>query len=708
MQIEFIFLEIKKMAPNRLINEKSPYLIQHAQNPVDWYPWCDEAFEKAQANHKPIFLSVGYSACHWCHVMEKESFEDEEVATYLNDTFICIKVDREERPDIDSVYMAACQMLTGRGGWPLTILMTSDKKPFFATTYIPKTSRFGRPGLIDICKQIKSLWEKERDKINDSAAKISEHLGKAFDFEWTGENLDESVLKSAYEELENNFDEEHGGFGSVPKFPSPHRMLFLLRYYHRTGEEKAKVMVQKTLKAMRLGGIWDHVGFGFHRYSTDRFWLLPHFEKMLYDQALLAIAYLETYQITKDSFYAKTADDIFSYILRDMTSDAGGFFAAEDADSENEEGKFYVWTTNEFNDILGAERGKLWQRFMNLTPHGNFEDEATGQKTGGNILHLTRTFSEWAEKLEMEETELADRWEKTRETLFHIRKKRVPPLKDDKILTDWNGLMIAALAMGSRILGNYSYVEAAKRAAAFIQRRLTDENGRLLHRFRDEESGIQANANDYAFYILGLLELYRATFEPEYIQRAIDFQEQMIENFWDHENSGFYLTSKTAEQFPTRPKELYDGAIPSANSVAFSNLMILSRLTGNTRWEKHAAEMVSLFAGTIKKQLSAFSYFLCGLEFAMGKKYEIIIAGETASFDTEKMLSVLYNKYAPNTVMLLKNSHNTNQLAEIASFTGPLKPVSGKATAYVCTSFACSTPTTDPKELASMLENTKD
>jgi uncharacterized protein YyaL (SSP411 family) len=696
------------MAPNRLISEKSPYLIQHAKNPVDWYPWCDEAFEKAHANHKPIFLSIGYAACHWCHVMEKESFEDEEAAKYLNDAFICIKVDREERPDIDSVYMAACQMLTGRGGWPLTVLLTPDKKPFFATTYIPKTSRFGRPGLIDICKQVKSLWEKDRDKISESAAQISVHLSKAFDFQWTGENLDKSVLKSAYEELESCFDEEYSGFGSAPKFPTPHRMLFLLRYYHRTGEEKAMIMVQKTLKAMRLGGIWDHVGFGFHRYSTDKLWLLPHFEKMLYDQALLAMANLEVYQITKDPFYAKTADEIFTYVLRDMISDAGGFFTAEDADSEGEEGKFYLWTTQEFNATLGDERGKLWQRFMNLNPQGNFADEATGQKTGANILHLTRSFSEWAEKLEMEETDLADRWEKTREILFHIRKKRVPPLKDDKILTDWNGLMIAALAMGSRILGNYSYIEAAKKAAVFIQRRLMDENGALLHRFRDEESGIQANANDYSFFILGLLELYRATFEPEYIHRAIDFQQQMMENFWDYENGGFYLTSKAAEQLPTRPKELYDGAIPSSNSVAFSNLLILSRLTGDTRWEQYADEMVSAFAGSINKQLSAFSYFLCGLEFALDKKFEIVIAGETLSPDTEKMLSVLDNQYAPNTVVLLKNSQNAAQLAKIASFTDPLQPFAGKATAYVCTGFTCGTPTTDPKELASMIEKTKD
>jgi uncharacterized protein len=391
-----------------------------------------------------------------------------------------------------------------------------------------------------------------------------------------------------------------------------------------------------------------------------------------------------------------------------MTSDAGGFFTAEDADSEGEEGKFYLWTTHEFNATLGDERGKLWQRFMNLNSQGNFTEEATGQKTGANILHLTSSFSEWAEKLEMVETDLADRWEKTRETLFHIRKKRVPPLKDDKILTDWNGLMIAALAMGSRILGNYTYIEAAKRAAAFIQRRLRDENGALLHRFRDEESGIQANANDYAYYILGLLELFRATFEPEYIHRAIDFQEQMIENFWDHENGGFYLTSKTAEQLPTRPKELYDGAIPSANSVALSNLMILSRLTGNTRWEKHADEMVSAFAGSIKKQLTAFSFFLCNLVFVLGKKFEVVIAGEATSPDTEKMLSVLDNKYAPNTVVVLKNSQNAAQLSGIAPFTDPLKPVAGKATAYVCTGFACGNPTTDPKELASMIEKTKE
>ncbi|MFO8084760.1 MAG: thioredoxin domain-containing protein [Desulfobacterales bacterium] len=693
------------MAPNYLINEKSPYLIQHANNPVDWYPWCDEAFEKAKLENKPVFLSVGYSACHWCHVMERESFEDEEAAGYLNDTFICVKVDREERPDIDSVYMAACQLLTGRGGWPLTVFLTPDKRPFFAATYIPKNSRFKQPGLIDICKQVKNLWEQNRDKILESAVQISEHMGKAFDFDYTAEELDASALKAAYEQLENSFDEEYAGFGAAPKFPTPHRMLFLLRYFYRTGEEKALIMVQKTLKAMRLGGIWDHVGFGFHRYSTDQYWLLPHFEKMLYDQALLAMAYLEAYQVTRDPFYAKTADDIFTYVLRDMTSSAGGFFTAEDADSEGEEGKFYVWTTREFNEILGAERGKLWERFMTMNPQGNFSDEATGQKTGTNILHLTRSFTEWAAKLEMEESELADRWEKTRETLFHIRKQRVAPLKDDKILTDWNGLMITALAMGARILGNYAYAEAAKRAVSFIQRRLTDENGTLFHRFREDQAGIHANAGDYAFLIQGLIELFRSTFEPEYIRRAVELQKQMMENFWDNINGGFYLTSKLAENLPARPKELYDGAIPSANSVAFSNMLMLSRLTGDIQWEENADEMAKTFSGTVKNQPSAFTYFLNGLELAVAESHELLIAGELASPDTDKMISVLDEKYTPNLVLLVKTSKNAEQLAQIAPFTEPLKPLQGKATAYVCTGFSCSTPITDPNEFASMLED---
>ncbi len=687
------------MPTNRLINEKSPYLLQHARNPVDWYPWGDEAFEKAKEDNKPVFLSVGYATCHWCHVMEKESFEDEEAARRLNETFVCVKVDREERPDIDSVYMAACQMLTGRGGWPLTVFMTPDKKPFFSGTYIPKTSRFGRPGLLDICAQVKKAWESDRERIFNTADEISEHMGKAFEFEFTGEALDAGTLKSAYEELESIFDEEHAGFGNAPKFPTPHRMIFLLRYYGRTGDQKALVMVKKTLKAMRLGGIWDHVGSGFHRYSTDKIWLLPHFEKMLYDQALMAMAYLEAFQVTKEPFFAKTAEEIFAYVLRDMTSEGGGFYAAEDADSEGEEGKFYVWTAREFHQVLGEERGKLWQRFMNLSPNGNFTDEATGRSTGANIPHLTRSLAEWAEQLEMEETELADRWEKTRETLFHVRKQRVPPLKDDKILTDWNGLMIAALAMGARILGNYSYAEAAKKAVSFITRRLTDESGGLLHRFRDGHAGIEANANDYAFFIQGLLELFKATFEPDLLAKAAGFQARMIDHFWDDENGGFYLTANTAEKLPSRPKELYDGATPSANSTAFSNLLLLSRLTGDSKWEEKATELSRTFSGAVKRSLSAFAHFMTGLEFALGDGKEVVIVGKASAPDFERMLSVVNGKYLPHSVVIAKSPRNEAGLAKVAPYTEPLKEIDGKATAYVCSGFACGKPTNDVEEL---------
>ncbi|MCB2218582.1 thioredoxin domain-containing protein [Desulfofustis glycolicus] len=602
------------MVTNRLVHEKSPYLLQHAHNPVDWYPWGDEAFRKAEEEDKPIFLSVGYATCHWCHVMEKESFEDEEAARHLNETFVCIKVDREERADIDSVYMAACQLLTGRGGWPLTVFLGPDKKPFFAGTYIPKTSDIGRTGLVDICRQVKTIWENDRQRLIATADEIAGHVGTAFQFAPADEQLGAGILDATCEELAGAFDERYGGFGGAPKFPTPHRMIFLLKYHQRMGDEKALLMVEKTLQAMRLGGIWDHVGFGFHRYSTDTFWLLPHFEKMLYDQALVAMAYLEAYRLTKNPLYASTAEEIFTYVLRDMTSEAGGFYTAEDADSEGEEGKFYVWTAREFKELLGDEQGDLWLRLLNISPDGNFADEATGRRTGVNIPHLTRPLARWAEDLDMEEAELAEQWEKTRATLFQARKQRVPPLKDDKILTDWNGLMIAALAKGARILGNDLYAEASRRAASFITRHLTDESGGLLHRFRDRQAGIAATANDYAFYVHGLLELFRATAEPDFLSTAVNVQEQMIERFWDREHGGFYLTADTAEKLPARPKELYDGATPSANSVAFSNLLHLSRLTGEAKWQDTAGKLNRLFAGTVTRSPSAFAQFMIGLE----------------------------------------------------------------------------------------------
>ena len=682
------------MSPNHLIHEKSPYLIQHAHNPVDWHPWSEETFEQARTENKPIFLSIGYATCHWCHDMEKESFEDVETAGYLNDTFICIKVDREERPDVDSVYMAACQMLTGSGGWPLSIFMTPQKKPFFAATYLPKQTRHGRAGLIDICRQVKDLWSTQNQKIKTSAESIASNLDRAFTFT-ADDEPDASLFEQAYKKIQATYDLQYGGFEPAPKFPTPHRLLFLLRYYHRNGDSKVLEMVKKTLTAMRLGGIWDHIGYGFHRYSTDTRWLLPHFEKMLYDQALIASACLEAYQIVREPLFAETAGDIFTYVLRDMTSAEGGFYSAEDADSEGEEGKFYVWTTEEFRRVLDIEAARRWVAILRLSPEGNFTDEATRQKTGANILHLTTTIDKWARKMNVPEDQLYDEWRKIRERLFAIREKRIHPLKDDKILADWNGLMITALAQGARILNKPEYESAACKAAEFVWNKMIGKNGRLYHRFREGELAVEAQAADYAFLIQGLLSLYQTTFDLTYAERAQTLQQKMIDDFWDEQNGGFYSTPKGSRDLPVRPKELYDGAIPSANSVALFNLVSFSRLTGDPEWEKRAQDQIRAFAGTVKVQPHAFTYFLCALDFAMRPGQEVIITGEPQAADTQNLLAALNLNFSPHRVAIVKSDQNANRLAKFAGFTDGLQVIDGQATAHVCRGGACTDSTTD-------------
>ena len=686
------------MTPNRLINEKSPYLLQHAHNPVDWHPWSEETFAKAKAKNKPIFLSIGYSTCHWCHVMEKESFEDEDVATYLNDTFICIKVDREERPDIDAVYMAACQMLTGRGGWPLNLFLTLDKKPFFAATYIPKHGRFGRAGLIDLCRQVKIVWTSQAAKITISAESIADNLHRAFSFT-SADEPDETLLDLAYDQILRTYDTQSGGFEPAPKFPTAHRLLFLLRCYHRSREPKALEMVENTLTAMRLGGIWDHVGFGFHRYSTDKNWLLPHFEKMLYDQALIAMAYLETYQITKNPLFSRTADEIFTYVLRDMTSSEGAFYSAEDADSEGEEGKFYVWTVDEFHEQIDDGRADMWEKILRLSPEGNFKDEATGQNTGTNILHLTIPLNRWADRYGVNTEELEADWEKTRDRLFHAREKRIHPLKDDKILLDWNGLMIAALAFGARVLDNPRYAEAAEKAVQFIFSKLKDADGRLFHRFRDGELAVHAQAVDYAFLIYGLISLYQATFDLTYAELAVTLQESMIDEFWDDNNGGFFTIGEKTVDLPVRPKEFYDGAMPSANSVAFYNLLCLSRLTGNPKWEEKAQAVLRAFSGTIKAQPTAATFFLTGLDFALRPGQEIVITGASEEADVHQLLSTLNLYFTPNKVTLVKSDQNADRLTRFAGFTDGLEVIKGEATAHLCKDGSCTGSSSDMKTL---------
>ncbi len=682
------------MPTNKLINEKSPYLLQHAHNPVDWHPWSEETFAKAMAENKPVFLSIGYATCHWCHVMEKESFEDEEAAGYLNETFICIKVDREERPDIDAVYMAACQMLTGSGGWPLNLFITPDKRPFFAATYLPKNNRFGRAGLIELCRQVKKLWATDPGKVNSSADSIAASLDKAFSFS-SADEPDEAVMDQAYDQSRRTYDARLGGFEPAPKFPTPHRLLFLLRYYRQGDHPHALEMVERTLTAMRLGGIWDHVGFGFHRYATDTHWLLPHFEKMLYDQALIAMAYLETYQVTKNPFYAQTAEEIFTYVLRDMTSKEGGFYSAEDADSEGEEGKFYVWETPEFERVVDNGDSRMWERIFRLSPEGNFKDEASGQKTGANILHLTAPLESWADNYNMPPEELKRKWEATRTKLFQIRERRIHPLKDDKILTDWNGLMIAALAMGARVLQRPDYTEAACKAARFILSRMRDESGQLYHRFREDELAIPAQASDYAFLIYGLISLYRTTFDLTYAEEAVVLQKQLTAKCWDADQGGFFSTPEDNDELPVRPKELYDGAIPSANSVSLFNLLSLSRLTGNPQWEETAQALVKAFSGTLQAQPAAFTFFLIGLDFALRPSEEIVIAGEPTGADTQELLSALNLNFAPDNVTLIKSDKNAERLSRFAGFTDGLQVVRGKTTAHMCKNGACKESTSD-------------
>jgi uncharacterized protein YyaL (SSP411 family) len=628
---------------NRLAKEKSPYLLQHAQNPVNWYPWSDEAFTRATREEKPIFLSIGYSTCHWCHVMERESFEDEEVARLLNDTFVCIKVDREERPDIDNIYMTVCTMMTGSGGWPLTIIMTPDKKPFFAGTYFAKNTGYGRMGLLDMIPRLKDIWQNRRDEVMQSTEKI---LAVLFEQNRSGpgDDFDKKIFQHAFDELLNRYDSVNGGFSKAPKFPTPHIINFLLRYWKSTGDEQPLSLVEHTLTKMRLGGIFDHIGFGFHRYSTDEKWLLPHFEKMLYDQALSAIAYLEGYQATGNPLFRQTADEIFTYVLRDMTAPEGGFYSAEDADSEGIEGKFYLWSSKELQEVLSPEEFELVYRTFNITDIGNFHDEATGAQTGANIFHLTEPITAENTKLIHGSGAFVDVHDRIRKKLFDHRESRIHPHKDDKILTDWNGLMIGALSLGSRILDNKTYLEAAKKCAYFIMSTLRD-NQMLLHRYRDGESAVDGMLCDYAYVTWGLLELYAADFDTGILEEAIWINDRMLEIFWDDKDGGFFLTPKDGETLLIRPKEIYDGALPSGNSVALNNLLRLENLTANPDLGVKARLLIKAFSKTIRDVPSGYTQFLAGSCFMFSETSKVVVVGDPNAQDTREMVSIIQKSF---------------------------------------------------------------
>jgi hypothetical protein len=636
--------------------------------------------------------------------MERESFEDPEIARLLNDHFVCIKVDREERPDIDSMYMAVCQMMTGSGGWPLTIVMTPDKRPFFAGTYFPKDSRFGKVGMRELVPQLSGAWTHRKDEVLSSAAKVTQVLQASVQAS-PGQELGPEDLAATYTQLARNFDRRYGGFGNAPKFPSPHLLFFLLRYWRRTGDEDALHIVDKTLSAMQQGGVYDHVGFGFHRYSTDSRWLVPHFEKMLYDQALLAMVYTEGYQAMGGKReFGTVVHRIVQYVLRDMTSPEGGFYSAEDADSEGEEGKFYLWDFGEIETILGSNDARLFARVFNVLPEGNFRDEVAQTVTGRNILHLTRPVAAVALELGMPAAELERRVDRMRTRLFDYREKRIRPHRDDKILADWNGLMIAALAKAATVLGEPTYADTAARAAEFIFCVMQRPDGRLSHRYRDGEAAVPAFLDDYAFVTWGMLELYHATFQEAYLHRALDLTTILLERFWDAANGAFYFADADADDLLVRKKEIYDGAIPSGNSVALLNLLRLARITGDTALDGYAAKLIRSVSNSVTSHHQAHTFFMTAVDFAVGPGHEIVIVGDSRKADTRNMIAALWKAFLPTTVMLLKPAEEESpEIAGLAEFTRDLVMQDGRATAYVCREYRCELPVTDVMAMMGLL-----
>ncbi|MDR3567274.1 MAG: thioredoxin domain-containing protein [Syntrophobacteraceae bacterium] len=680
---------------NRLAGEKSPYLLQHAENPVEWYPWGEEAFRKARSEDKPIFLSIGYSTCHWCHVMEHESFEDEEVAAVLNRNFVSIKVDREERPDIDQVYMTACQAATGSGGWPLSIFMGPDRKPFYAGTYFPKQSRMGRPGFVEVAERIAELWAGERDHLGG----VSEKLSRAMESgggEHAAELPGRDLTETAYKGLSKTFDPVHGGFGAAPKFPTAHNLSFLTRWHGRNPDSNGLQMVEKTLLAMRSGGIFDQIGFGFHRYSVDEKWIEPHFEKMLYDQAMLALAYTDAYLATGKARYGAVAGEIFEYAMRDMLGPEGGFHSAQDADSEGKEGVFYTWTPEQVAKILGKDEAGVFCRAYGVTSRGNFHG-------GASILNIAAPFEKLAADLGMDLHELERLLEDGRLRLFEEREKRVHPFKDDKILAAWNGLMIAALARGAQALGESLYAGAAVGAANFVLREMQNDAGRIYRRYRRGEVANPGYADDYAFLIWGLIELYETVFDVAWLAQAVRLQEEMTRIF-GAPDGGFYFCGNDTEQMIVKERPLYDAALPSGNSVAAMNLLRLGRMTGDPQFEKQADLLMRSFAREVSKYPAAYTQFLQALDFAHGPTREIIVAGDLSSPKTKEMIDCVWRAHSPNRVLLVKESGTPgDELAKIAPFSASIVPESAPA-AYVCQGYSCQNPARSVSELRAILQ----
>jgi uncharacterized protein YyaL (SSP411 family) len=677
-------MEAQPRSANRLESETSPYLKQHATNPVDWFPWGPEALERARRLDRPIFLSIGYSACHWCHVMEHESFEDAATAKVLNDHFISIKVDREERPDLDQVYMTAVQLLTGQGGWPMSVFLTPDLKPFYGGTYFPPDERYGRPSFQRVLLSLAEAWNQRREEIGQSAAQITEHIQQAMQLEKRPGGLDDSLIRNAVHHLERSFDSRYGGFGSAPKFPHPMELRLLLRAWKRFGDDSALEMARVTLDHMACGGIYDHLGGGFHRYSTDERWLVPHFEKMLYDNALLATAYLEAYQATGDELYREVVEGTLVYIQREMTSPEGAFYSTQDADSEGVEGKFFVWSESGIQEILGKERADIFTYVYDVTAGGNWE--------GHNILHQSKTLDQDARLLKVPETELKRILAECRSQLFGVRSRRIPPGRDEKILTSWNGLMIAAFAEAGQVLDNSGYTAVAAKAADFLLTKIRTPEGRLLRTFKaGSEPKLNGYLEDYAFLIDALVSLYEADFQPRWIDSALELAGVMIEEFWDETEGGFFYTGRTHERLIARSKDPHDSSIPSGNSVSALSLQRLAKLCGRQDFLAKAEETLRLFRGLLERAPSAVGQMLVGLDFFLGPVHEIAVVGDLANGETQQALKAIRRHFIPNKVVAWKQSEADSEQERAVPLLADKKAL-GPVTTYICRDFACQAP----------------
>ena len=707
---------------NRLATERSPYLLQHAENPVNWYPWGEEAFETARRADRPIFLSIGYSTCHWCHVMAHESFEDPSVAEILNRDFVPIKVDREERPDVDRVYMTFVQATTGAGGWPMSVWLTPDLKPFFGGTYFPPTGRWGRPGFAEMLREISRVWSQERGKVQTSAETITERLHAASGVTTGARVPGSDVLVHAVEQYHQTFDLRRGGFGGAPKFPRPSELFFLLREHARTGNETARHMALKTLHAMAIGGMRDHIGGGFHRYSVDAEWRVPHFEKMLYDQAQLALAYLEAAQNTGDPFYAQVAEDTLHYVRLEMTDPEGGFYSAEDADSippeeasdrnaHKMEGAFYLWREQEVRELLGPDAELFALRF-GIQPDGNAPQDPQGEFTGKNLLYIARSVEEIATSSGKDVDTVTDSLYRARLALFDARLKRPRPHLDDKVLTAWNGLMIAAFARAARVLSRYGleasagHLATAQKAATFIKSKMWDApSSTLLRRYRAGEAAIEGYAEDYAFLIWGLLELFQSDSNPDWLEWALALQRRQDELFWDDQAAGWFSTTGRDASVLLRMKEEYDGAEPSAGSVAVWNLLTLSHLTADAAFAdridralKSVAPKLPEFGRALPMMLAALSMYHAGMS-------QIAIVGPVDRDDTRSLLDAVHRLYRPFSVLVtVRQEPGRVGLAPLLPWTTPLTMRNEMATAYVCRDFVCNEPATSVEDLKRVLE----